>query len=431
MTTIFPQYEVCVKKRLSPVTLLLEAKRLSNNPKLRRFMTRLAILLRSALLILTLVCVSQTMARSQKYKVTIKAKEQRLLDVFKTIQQQTKLIVFYSNTILNDQEKVSIQVKDEPLEKVLDQIVFGKALKYEVQEKYIVISPKEEKKSHGSTIPGINPGDTSPPPTKDISGKVTDTEGNPLAGASIKVRGGTLGTQTNAEGIFILKGVDEKAVIEISFVGYETLTLPVGARSSFVVSLKVKEETLQEVVVNKGYYTEKQKYSVGNVGKVTAKDIEKQPVNNPLLALQGRIPGILITQGNGISGGGVTIQIQGQNSISFGNDPLIVIDGVPYPSKNLTTVLGPIFGGSGVNQATNGNPLSYINPSDIESIDVLKDADATAIYGSRAANGAILITMKKGKEGQVKVNANIEKGWGKLGHIRELMNSKQYIEMRK
>ena len=158
-------------------------------------------------------------------------------------------------------------------------------------------------------------------------------------------------------------------------------------------------------------------------------DIEKQPVNNPLLALEGRIPGVFVTQSTGFPGSGVVVQIQGQNSITNGNDPFYVIDGVPYTSELLPN-WGGIFGANGINSSISGSPLNYINPSDIESISVLKDADATAIYGSRAANGAILITTKKGAPGRTTVNLDVQQGFGQVTRKLDLMNTQQYLEMR-
>lgn len=399
-------------------------------------MTRLAILLRSALLILTLVCVSQTMARSQKYKVTIKAKEQRLLDVFKTIQKQTNLIVFYSNTILNDQEKVSIQVKDEALEKVLDQIIAGKQLKYDVQEKYIVISPKEEKKVTKKEDGAVSAEDVpAPPPTIDVSGRITDEDNNPLFGASIMIKGTKTGTQTNGEGYFIMRGVDEKAIIQISYVGFENRELSAaGLKTLNTLSLKRKEGTLNEVIV-RPYSKEQQRFSVSATTRITAKEIERQPVTNPLLALQGRIPGLEITQGNGFANGALRVRIQGDNSIASSNSPLIVVDGVPLSPTmgGRVATPGPLYI-SDLQWDAEGDqansPVGFINPSDIESIDILMDADATSIYGSRAANGAILITTKKGKAGKVKVSVNMQQGFGKVTRKMKLLNTRQYLDMR-
>jgi TonB-linked SusC/RagA family outer membrane protein len=180
------------------------------------------------------------------------------------------------------------------------------------------------------------------------------------------------------------------------------------------------------------YGVTSQRLNTGNVSAVNAETISKQPVNNPLLALSGRVPGLQINQVNGFAGSGVSVQIQGQNSITQGNDPFYVIDGVPYFSQLLPN-LGNILGtsrSSGLSVANNGNPLSFINPQDIESISILKDADATAIYGSRAANGAILITTKKGKAGGTKVNVNLQSGVGKVPKFIKLLNTPEYVEMR-
>ena len=184
------------------------------------------------------------------------------------------------------------------------------------------------------------------------------------------------------------------------------------------------------------YGTTTQRISTGDVTTVTAKEIEKQPVGNPLLALEGTVPGLFIVQNTGVAGGGITVRIQGQNSLTMGNDPLFVVDGVPFTSQLLTNISGPL-GILGSNGSTNGNtqygggsPFSFINPADIESISVLKDADATAIYGSRAANGAILITTKKGSVGKTKVDFNLQQGVGKISRMLSVLNTKQYLNMR-
>src|SRR5262249_41074922 len=147
------------------------------------------------------------------------------------------------------------------------------------------------------------------------------------------------------------------------------------------------------------------KLNTGDVTKVTASEIQKQPVGNVLAALEGRVPGMVITQNTGAPGGSFTVQIRGKNSILQGSDPFFVVDGVPYPSQTMGLINGVLH---------NGNPLNFINPADIESVEVLKDADATAIYGSRAANGAVLITTKKGKAGPMKVDLNLYAGTGKI-----------------
>jgi TonB-linked SusC/RagA family outer membrane protein len=263
-----------------------------------------------------------------------------------------------------------------------------------------------------------------PPMPIDVSGKVSDEDGNPLMGASVKVKGTNNGTTTNAEGLFLLKAVDEDATLEIEFVGFAKQTMPLQKRKTINFSLKRNSNPLDEVII-KAYGTETKRFTTSNTGTIKAEDIEKQPINNPLLALQGRVTGLIITPGSGVPGASIKIRIQGQNSINSGNDPLIVVDGVPYPSQNFGPgSLSSILGGS-------GSALSYINPTDIESMDVLKDADATAIYGSRAANGAILITTKKGKMGSSIVNVDFQQGWSKAVSHMDLLNSQQYMGMRR
>jgi TonB-linked SusC/RagA family outer membrane protein len=396
--------------------ILSLAKDKQRNTKLLRVMKLTAILLLAA-------CI-QVSANTQGQTVTLKVKDAPVKAVLKEIQKQTGLDVLIDQSILQKTGKVSLNVKDMPVTDVLNICFKNEALTYSIEDGRIVIKPKP-------ASPNADGGSEQLPPPIDITGKVTDADGNPLIGATVKVKGSSKGTTTNNDGVFVLKAVDENATLEISFVGYETYTVAVNNKSAIVANLKLKPESLNEVVINKGYYTEKQKYSVGDVGKVTAKDIEQQPVSNPILALQGRVPGLVITQATGLSGSAVKVKIQGQNSINRGGDPLYVIDGVPYSSQ-LVMGLASILGTSGStnNLANYGSPLSYLNPMDIESIEVLKDADATSIYGSRAANGAILVTTKRGKSGKVRFNATAQSGIGEVANRLPLLNTQQYLEMR-
>jgi len=367
------------------------------------------------------VCLA-TSAGSLAQRISITAKEVTLDKVFTKIEKQTGYLFLYTKEQLARAGKVSLDVKNASLEEVLDRCFTGQPFTYEIINKTIVIKAKTVLPSEPAAGPA-----TSGPPSIDISGKVTDTEGKPLEGATVTVKGTKMATRTDAAGVFILKGIDEDAALEISYAEYETIIIKVNKRNSILVSLKQEVGKLEEVIINKGYYTEKQRNTVGNVTTVTAKEIEKQPVQNPLLALIGRVPGLEVTQLSGLNGGGVSVRIQGRNSITQGLDPLIVVDGVPYPSQLASSGFGSL-------EATffrGGSPLNYINPDDIESIDILKDADATSLYGSRAANGAILITTKKGKAGKSKVSFNLQQGWGNVTRRVDMMNSQQYLEMRR
>lgn len=374
-------------------------------------------------------------------KVTLSGTQISFKEVFKVIRKQTGLSVFFSDYMTNIQlkEKVDVNFKNTPLDEVMRYLLRNKKdLSFKFTDDAVVIFKEDVPKSFS---PPKEFGDTTST-SFSLTGKVTDAVGTPIVGATVAVKGSSEGTTSNEDGTFSLPRVKQGARLTVSSIGYETREITVRGKT-ILAELNVVVNELDETVVI-AYGTTTQRYNTGNVATVKAKDIEKQPVNNPLLALQGRVPGLNIIQANGIPGGGVTVRIQGRNNLDnslVGSDPLIVVDGVPYPSQNLQTFLGggtsspfPILGSStndGIGSAVNyGSPLAYINTSDIESISVLKDADATAIYGSRAANGALLITTKKGQAGQTRVDVNLQQGWGKVGKKLHLLNSEQYMEMR-
>jgi len=386
---------------------------------MRRSQLKKLLLIMKLTTFFILIACLQVHAKGYSQQVTLSEKNTPLQKVLKGIEAQTGYVFFYEKAILEKAKPVTINVQNAKLEEVLEECFRNQPLIYSIVGTTIVLKPKP------STTGVFQPADSpvnNEPPGIDVSGKVTDTDGKPLEGASVTVKGTKIASRTDAVGVFILKGIDENATLEISYAEYETVILKVNKRTSISIALKQEIGKLGEVIINKGYYTEKQRNTVGNVTTVTAKDIEKQPVQNPLLALQGRVPGLEVTQLTGMNGGAVQIRIQGRNSITQGLDPLIVIDGVPFPTA-LT--------GSNLEAVTRfGSPLNYINPNDIESIDVLKDADATSIYGSRAANGAILITTKKGKAGKMKASLNFQQGWGKVSRRVDMMNTQQYVSMR-
>ncbi len=384
----------------------------------------------------------QISAAGFSQRVTLSEKNTRLADVFAKIERQTGYSFTYTESLLRQASPVTITIRDMALEEALNQCFKNQPLEYTIIEKTIVV---KQKPVNSPVLLSPVEGPVEAPPPVDIKGRIINDLGEPVR-ASITVKGTQTGTTSDASGFFELKGIDPSATLLISATNIETLSIPAavilsgveGPNISFrsgtaTITARIKISALNEVIVNKGYYTEKQKYSVGNVGRVTAKDIEKQPVNNPLLALQGRVPGLQITQVNGIPGGTVAIRIQGRNTLGTATNPLIVIDGIPYPSELPNTNKDNILSGvlPGASEArTYGNPLNYINPADIESIEILKDADATAIYGSQAANGAILITRKKGIVGQPKLTVNLQQGWGKVTRMADMLNRRQYLDMR-
>lgn len=260
-----------------------------------------------------------------------------------------------------------------------------------------------------------------------VSGIVTDTDGIPIPGVHVLIVGTTHGTYTNNQGAYTISAAPTD-VLSFSYVGFETFKQTVGDRLKMDVSLTESIMDLGAVTVNAGYYTVSEKERTGSISRITASDIEKQPVANPLAALKGQMPGVQITQQSGVPGGDFTIRIRGQNSLrnQIGvNAPLFIVDGVPYPGSALNPR------GISFTLPNSVSPLSNINPNDIASIEVLKDADATAIYGSRGANGVVLITTKKGVTSKPKVQLNISSGTGAVGHRMKLLNTQQYLGMRR
>lgn len=375
----------------------------------------------TAVILLT-TCL-QAAAAGYGQKVTISEKDAPVEKIFSLIRKQTGFQFLYANQVLADARKVTIQVKNAELEDVLAATFNGQPFEYHIKDKTIVVRMR------------VGPQAVVEQPPIDVRGRVVNENGDPVEGVSVSVKGTSIATSTNSLGEFYLKGVEENATLVFTSVNTEVFEARINKRSFMDVAVQNKITSMKEVVVNKGYYTEKKRFATGNVSSVKARDIEKQPVNNPLLTLSGRVPGIVVTQSTGIAGGGIKVRIQGQNSLNSGNDPLYVVDGVPYVSQGMPTfsTTGGILGDNGntaPDNAGGANPLSFINPADIESIEVLKDADATSIYGSRAAAGAILITTKRGKAGVTSVNVNVQNGWGKVANFMDLLNTEQYLEMR-
>lgn len=353
-----------------------------------------------------------------KQKVTVVGTDVTLETVFRQIEKQTGLRFMYAVDAVDVKEKVTVMFEKVMLDEVLESLLGKKGIEWVYREG--VISLKMQlKKSVNTTVDA----DSTQGPQITISGKVLDVLGMPIPGATVLVKGTRKGTKTDANGNFTLAG-NSGMILVISSVGFETKEMK-GTTSPLVVHMSVSVNTLDETVIKGGYYSTTRRYNIGNAVTITSEDIEKQPVSDPLLALQGRVPGMIITQTTGLQGGEVKVQIRGRNSLNSGVVPLFIIDGMPY-SPSITAPAATSFGALG----NVISALNFINPRDIETIDVLKDADATAIYGSRGANGVVLITTKRGKIGKTKVDLNVYKGWGDIARKRKMMNTPEYLKMR-
>jgi len=354
-------------------------------------------------------------ARTTGQTVTLSVKDIPMKEVFRSIQEQTGYNILVNESVLEKTKNVSLDVKNMTVENVLNICFKNETLFYSIINGTIIVKQKDSNKE-------VQSGDT--PPTVDIHGHVTDSLGNPLGGASVTVKGTKKGTSTDIHGDFVLHGLNGNEILIISFTGYSSKSITLNGNNSLSVSLEHSNNPLDQVQII-AYGTTTRRLTTGDVSVVSSEEIAQQPVSNPLEALEGRAPGLYIMQTSGFSGGGFSVNIRGLNSISNGNNPLYIIDGIPYPSVPIasTDASSGIFNG--------GNPLNSLNPSDIESISILKDADATSIYGSRGANGVILITMKKGRAGDTRVNAALYFGGGQITRKMDLLNTEQYLQMRR
>ena len=376
--------------------------------------------------------------------VTLSVRNNTLESVFKEMERQSGYTFVYP--ALGGSRPVTLIVKDEPLRKALDSALRGQPFEYSIVQHTVAVRRKAMSSEASEA--------TAPTATGVIAGTVMDSTFTPLADASVLVKGTEIGKHTDDHGKFLLKGTavaDSNVTLIISYTGYETQRrlIPKGDAAPSIIILHSSVSQLDQIEIV-AYGTTTQRYNVGQMAVITARDIEKQPVNNVLEALQGQVAGLQVTPTNGAPGGMVLAQIRGQNTlppstaasgqITFPNynQPLFIIDGIPFAPQNnslLGDAIGPSFlsvgaGASGANNYGGISPLNSINPLDIESVTVLKDADATAIYGSRAGNGVILINTKKGKAG--KLNTSVSFGDGPTSAARrvKMMNTSQYLQMR-
>lgn len=339
------------------------------------------------LLLLVTLCILCGMANAQTVSKDFKA--QSLKSVLKEIEQQTGLSIIYEVQDVDGSKKITESFKEVPVEKVLSAIL-GPGLEFTIQNKMILIS----KKKVAGQYEGI---------PKDIKGKITDERGESIIGATIQVKGTSNGAITDIDGNFSLTGVPSDATIVVSYIGYGSQELPVRDRNTFAITLVEDSKQLDEVVVV-GYGTQSKARVTGSIAGLKGDQIKDMPVTSFEQAIAGRMPGVQVVQQSGAPGSSASMKIRGSSSITAGTNPLIVIDGFPMSTDDMTS----------------------LNPEDIESIDVLKDASSSAIYGSRGANGVVVITTKKGKEGKAKISAKAYYGVQSVAKKVDMMDAYEY-----
>jgi TonB-dependent SusC/RagA subfamily outer membrane receptor len=253
---------------------------------------------------------------------------------------------------------------------------------------------------------------------RQVTGKVTDENGTPLSDVTIQVKGTNTGTSTTPQGSFSITVSSGNSTLIFTSIGYEEQQVNINNRNEIAISMKLSVNDLSDVVVI-GYGTQKRRNVTGAVSSFDARKLEERPVLRVDQALVGQLSGVRVKQTTGTPGKGFSVQIRGSGSISGGNEQLYVIDGFPLTVNSSNTSNGSF---------STGNPLDNINPNDIESIEVLKDAAAAAIYGSRASNGVVLITTRQGKAGKAKISINTHAGYNETAKKLEMMNGQQWID---
>lgn len=349
---------------------------------------------------LTALLLTFVLLKASAQPVTFSGTNVPLEKVFTSIKKQTGYVFFHRNEDMLAARPVSVSLDKTPLETALRDVLKDQPLTYAIQGNTIVISRKVI---------------TSPPPsqTDKLQGKVVNEKGEPIPGATIQIKGTQRGTATNEAGIFTLTNVPDDAVLVVSALGLKTKTVPLTKnQSSITITLESDTEALGEVIVV-GYGQVKKTDLTGSVTTVSINEIKKVAVTSLDQALQGRAAGVQVTQNSGAPGGTTTIRIRGGNSIQGDNEPLYVIDGIPF--KN-----------DGASSGSSFNVLSTLNPSDIESMSILKDASSTAIYGSRGSNGVVIITTKRGKAGKSVINFDTYYGIQQVRRKYPVLNASEY-----
>ncbi len=341
---------------------------------------------------------------SQNTKFTLNLKQVTVKEVFEQIQNQSEFVVFYKDSQVDLNRKVDVVVEDSEVNQILDVTFAGTNLSYKILDRQIIIKPKEveSKPKKNLDIP-----ESENQQKKTIKGKVTDSEGEALPGVSIIVKGTTIGITSDFEGNYILEIPNDAKTLVFSFVGMNAQEVNIGEQTQINVTLEENNVSLEEVVAV-GYGTMKRADLTGAVVSVQSRDLVKAPVKSFDEAMAGRVAGVQITSGDGQPGSLPSIVIRGANSLTSDNSPLYVIDGFPIE----------------------GNDENFaLNPADIESIDILKDASATAIYGARGANGVIMITTKRGKAGKPKITYTGYYGFQNEVKRMEVMGPYDFVRM--
>ncbi|KAF0130296.1 MAG: TonB-dependent receptor plug [Bacteroidetes bacterium] len=362
---------------------------------------------------LTLFCVLKAagMVYPQNQLISLKLQNATITQALKDISAQSDLLFLFSNDEVGVDHRISLQFENYTIDQAMIKVLANTNLDYKIIENYIVLSPSQTKRS--SKGQAINQ-----PEPRIIKGVVTSSsDRQALPGVNVYVRGTTIGTATDIDGKYELFVPDDAQILVFSLVGMKVEEIIIGKRTEINVSLSEQQISLDELVVV-GYGTQIKRNLTGSIGKIDVGELNSFTAPSFETVLQGQTAGVQVQQGSGKLGESIMMRIRGASSVSASNQPLYVVDGVPITTENQ---------GDLNNQPT--NPLNDINFNDIESIQVLKDASAAAIYGSRASNGVVLITTKKGKAGKTNYMLNYNIGINQPSRLRQWLNREEYLEL--
>ena len=351
---------------------------------------------------------------AQTTTLTIQKKNVTVKEILNSIEKSTQVVFFYADKDIDLNRKVTIDVKNQPITIVLEELFKNAPNAFKIDGKQVYISKKNQ--------PAEDKIKTTTKITK-LVGSVTDKNGVPIIGASIIVKGTNAGTITDRNGKFSFD-IPDKSTIFISYIGYSSLDEYVGSRENIVIELDENIKALDEVIVV-GYGTVKKRDLTGAVTTLKQDVFEQSKQSSFVNSMQGRVAGVQITSGSGEPGSGSKVVIRGANTLAGSSDPLYVIDGVQV-NESEAPVANSQFGSN-----SKRDPLSSINPADIVSVEVLKDASSTAIYGSKGANGVIIITTRQGKEGAPVVSYDGRYGISYSAKKLGLLNGDQWLDYRK
>ncbi|WP_052958628.1 TonB-dependent receptor [Maribacter thermophilus] len=351
----------------------------------------------SLLFFLAIGFLMQANSYSQKTKISIEKENSTVREIIDEIENLSEFRFFFNTKSVDLQRKVTIKLQKAPIDRVLDYLFKDVDTSYEISDRKILL--KKDLKENGTKIEIQNVEVYQ----QTVSGTVVDSEGAPLPGANVIEKGTTNGVTVDFDGNFSITTSDENSILIISYLGFATKEVSLNGRTNINVVLEESAAGLEEVVVV-GYGTMKKADLTGSVSQVKTETLESVPVYNMAQALKVGASGVRVSQNSGTPGSRIEVRIRGGNSMIGNNQPLYVVDGFPVTSG-----------------------IDYLNPADIESVDILKDASATAIYGSRGANGVVIITSKRGKKDQEsKVEINTFFGMQQAINEYDVLNAKEY-----